>query len=73
MRMESRMRYRLLLTFCVMHGKLILIFLMIFSDKEEIAAVHEKLISGYPDNLFKPQANTTRAEAVTVIAKMMKS
>jgi len=35
--------------------------------------VQGKVISGYPDNSFKPQGNTTRAEAVTVIAKMMKS
>ncbi|MEA1962422.1 MAG: S-layer homology domain-containing protein [Bacillota bacterium] len=53
---------------------------MSFSDTAEIAtwaspfvkaAVHEKLISGYPDSSFRPQGNATRAEAVTVIAKMM--
>ncbi|MEN6459947.1 MAG: S8 family serine peptidase [Syntrophomonas sp.] len=55
--------------------------LIIFSDKEKIAAwaspfvaaaVHQKIISGYTDNSFRPQGNTTRAEAVTVIAKVSK-
>lgn len=52
-----------------------------FSDNEKIAlwaypyvaaAVHDKLISGYPDGSFRPQGNTTRAEAVTVLARGMK-
>jgi hypothetical protein len=30
------------------------------------------IINGYPDGSFKPQANATRAEAVTVIAKILK-
>ncbi len=30
------------------------------------------IINGYPDGSFKPQANATRAEAVTVIAKVLK-
>ncbi|MEG3071211.1 MAG: S-layer homology domain-containing protein [Candidatus Syntrophopropionicum ammoniitolerans] len=29
-------------------------------------------MSGYPDNTIKPQANATRAEAVTVIANALK-
>jgi hypothetical protein len=31
----------------------------------------EGIISGYPDNTFKPKANATRAEAVTVIIKAL--
>ena len=32
-----------------------------------VSAVNNQLMSGYPDNTFRPQANATRAEAVTVI------
>jgi hypothetical protein len=51
-----------------------------FSDNAKIAAwaypyvtgaVHDKLISGYPDRSFRPQGNTTRAEVVTVLARGM--
>ncbi len=49
-----------------------------FSDKEQVSdwardavnkASGHKIISGYPDNSFRPKANASRAEAVTVIAK----
>jgi hypothetical protein len=36
------------------------------------AASSNGIISGYPDGSFKPQANATRAEAVTVIVKILK-
>ncbi|HBC94757.1 MAG TPA: hypothetical protein DCZ10_18130, partial [Pelotomaculum sp.] len=36
------------------------------------AAVEAGIIQGYPDNTFKPQANATRAEAVTVIVNALK-
>ena len=37
-----------------------------------VAAVSGKnIISGYPDNTFRPQAYATRAEAVTVIVKAL--
>jgi hypothetical protein len=49
-----------------------------FSDKEQVsdwardavnkASGHE-IISGYPDNSFRPKSNATRAEAVTIITK----
>lgn len=40
--------------------------------KEAIGiASSEGIISGYPDNTFKPKANATRAEAVTVIVKAL--
>jgi hypothetical protein len=32
-----------------------------------VSAVNNQLMSGYPDNTFRPQANATRAEAMTVI------
>jgi len=34
-------------------------------------ATHHKIISGYPDNSFKPQGEATRAEAATVIIKAL--
>ena len=49
-----------------------------FSDEQHIAewardavnkATGHKIMSGYPDNSFRPGANATRAEAVTVIAQ----
>jgi len=49
-----------------------------FSDEQQIAewardavnkATGHKIMSGYPDNSFRPGANATRAEAVTVIAQ----
>lgn len=52
-----------------------------FSDGAAIAAWAKDAVasataagvmSGYPDNSFKPQGNATRAEAVTVIVKAMK-
>ncbi len=40
--------------------------------KDAVAATgSKKIISGYPDNTFRPKANATRAEAVTVIAKAL--
>ncbi|MDD3879626.1 MAG: S-layer homology domain-containing protein [Syntrophomonas sp.] len=41
--------------------------------KAAVAAASSKnIISGYPDNSFRPQANATRAEAVTVVVKAIK-
>jgi|GEM_PF-2050731 hypothetical protein len=37
-----------------------------------IAASSNGIISGYPDGSFKPKANATRAEAATMIVKIMK-
>ncbi len=51
-----------------------------FTDTSSIAtwardaaasAVAAKLMSGYPDQTFRPQANATRAEAVSVIARAL--
>lgn len=51
-----------------------------FADKSQISswalqavatAVENKIFSGYPDNTFRPQGHTTRAEAVTAIIKAM--
>ncbi|WP_156187589.1 NEAT domain-containing protein, partial [Peribacillus loiseleuriae] len=51
-----------------------------FKDAKEISswaqsavktAVHEKIITGYPNNTFKPKGNATRAEAVVVIVKAL--
>ena len=51
-----------------------------FADSSQIAAwakaavaaaSGKNIISGYPDNTFRPQANATRAEAVTVIIKAL--
>lgn len=51
-----------------------------FADSSSIAAwahdavasvVAAKLMSGYPDQTFKPQADATRAEAVSVIARAL--
>mgnify|MGYP000847812199 FL=1 len=51
-----------------------------FADSNQIAdwakaavaaASYKNIISGYPDNSFGPQANATRAEAVTVIVKAL--
>jgi len=40
--------------------------------KAAVAATSGKnIISGYPDNTFRPKANATRAEAVTVIVKIL--
>jgi hypothetical protein len=46
----------------------------ISSWAEEAVALmaEEGIITGYPDNTFKPQANATRAEAVTVIVRALK-
>ncbi|MBB3128403.1 hypothetical protein FHS19_003057 [Paenibacillus rhizosphaerae] len=35
------------------------------------AAAERGILSGYPDRTVKPQAQTTRAEAVTVIKRIM--
>lgn len=52
-----------------------------FADQAEISAwakgfvataSNNKLISGYPDNTFRPQKGASRAEAVTVIVKAIK-
>lgn len=41
--------------------------------RSAVATVVERgIMSGYPDNTIKPQANATRAEAVTVIANALK-
>jgi hypothetical protein len=49
-----------------------------YTDSQQISAwarefvaraAAEKLISGYPDNTFRPADNATRAEAVTVISR----
>lgn len=51
-----------------------------FTDKESIgnwalahvkAGVEHKVIEGYPDNTFKPKNNITRAEAFTIICKLL--
>lgn len=51
-----------------------------FVDKTEIAkwaeeyvksAVQNKVVDGYPDNTFKPKNNITRAEAFTIICKLL--
>ncbi|TEB08244.1 Cellulosome-anchoring protein precursor [Pelotomaculum schinkii] len=51
-----------------------------FTDSAEIsgwatgavaAAVQNGVINGYPDNTFRPKADTTRAEAVTIIVKAL--
>ncbi len=36
-----------------------------------VTATDEQILLGYPDNTFRPQANATRAEAVTVIVKAL--
>jgi len=52
-----------------------------FTDSKQIAswareavaaAAAKQVISGYPDNSFKPRANTTRAEAVSAVCKALK-
>jgi len=52
-----------------------------FADKAQVSAwaaaavasaSENGIISGYPDNTFKPKATATRAEAVTVIVKALK-
>ncbi len=41
--------------------------------KEAVAtAVKNGIINGYPDNTFRPRANATRAEAVTVVVNALK-
>ena len=51
-----------------------------FTDAQQIAswalsgvtaAVNKSYLSGYPDNSFRPQGNTTRAEAAIIIAKLL--
>ncbi len=37
-----------------------------------LAAVNASIIKGYPDNTFRPQGQTTRAEAVMVISHLIK-
>ena len=53
----------------------------IFSDAAQVSARARKavavanahsIISGYPDNSFRPRANASRAEAAMVIAKSLK-
>ena len=40
--------------------------------KEAVAtAVKNGIINGYPDNTFRPRANATRAEAVTVVVNAL--
>lgn len=54
---------------------------LVFSDKTEIGtwakmavsqAVQEGIISGYPDDTFRPNANITRAEMVVMVANALK-
>lgn len=51
-----------------------------FTDKDEIgewalefvkAGVHHELLAGYPDGSFKPKDDITRAEAFTMICKLL--
>lgn len=51
-----------------------------FTDTQQIAswalpgvtaAVSKSYLSGYPDNSFRPQGNTTRAEAAAIISKLL--
>lgn len=51
-----------------------------FKDKEKIAkwaenyvkaGYHNQVITGYPDNTYKPKNNITRAEAFTIICKLL--
>ncbi len=53
-----------------------------FADNDQIsfwaqgsvlAAVDADIMTGYPDNTFRPQGNATRAEAVCIIAKLKRS
>jgi len=53
---------------------------LIFTDSQAIspwakpgvaAAFNSRFITGYPDNSFRPQGNTTRAEAVSLILKVI--
>jgi hypothetical protein len=53
-----------------------------FTDKDKISAwardavttaVKNEIISGYPDNTLRPKGNATRAEAVSVILKIVKN
>lgn len=54
---------------------------LMFTDKNQISAwalnkvaiaAELKILLGYPDNTFRPQGKTTRAEAVTAILKALK-
>jgi len=36
------------------------------------AIVNNNIMTGFPDNTVRPQGHTTRAEAVTVIVKLVK-
>jgi len=49
-----------------------------FKDRQEILAelpvkqvVHHKIIEGYPDNTFRPHQSLTRAEAMTIISRLL--
>lgn len=51
-----------------------------FTDKDEIgewalefvkAGVHHEILAGYPDKSFKPKNDITRAEAFTIICKLL--
>lgn len=55
---------------------------LVFSDKTEIGtwakmavsqAVQEGILSGYPDDTFRPNANITRAEMVVMVANALKA
>ena len=54
---------------------------MNFTDKDAISdwalnyveiGTENNIITGYPDNTFKPQEDITRAEAFTMICKLLK-
>lgn len=43
-----------------------------WAESAVVTATANSIISGYPDNSFKPQNNATRAEAITMIVKALK-
>jgi len=44
----------------------------VWAKKSVLTAIKNNIIKGYPDNTYKPQGNTTRAEAVSVILSLVK-
>lgn len=45
--------------------------LIFFEEKPESIAVHPAFINGYDDGTFRPSGNITRAEACTIIARLL--